>query len=266
MLIHITSPGNSRTKLVRKLQTRKGRSEERRFVAEGRNLVFEILERRLDVDFLMASESFIEESRGETADMISSCIDSPDMTLCALPDREFNGLTDACGGVGILAVVRMREYGPETVGSLPPETNILVLDRIQDPGNLGTIVRTAAAAGYGAVLAMSGTADIWSPKVLRSTAGTVFAVPFIAVKDHEELRKLAAGRRLAVTSVEGGRPYYEENLREGIALVIGNESRGVSPEIMEMADVRVTLPMKGGIESLNAATAAAILMYESVRL
>ena len=94
----------------------------------------------------------------------------------------------------------------------------------------------------------------------------VFAIPFIAVKDHEELRKLAAGRRLVVTSVEGGRPYYEENLREGIALVIGNESRGVSPEIMEMADVRVTLPMKGGVESLNAAMAAAILMYESVRL
>ena len=266
MLVHITSPGNSRTKLVRKLQTRKGRSEERRFVAEGRNLVNEILGRKLDVDFIMVSESFLEESRGETADMLSSCIDSQDITLCTVPDREFGGLTDACGGVGILAVVRMREYGPETIRDLPPGASLLVLDRIQDPGNLGTIVRTAAAAGYGAVLAMSGTADLWSPKVLRSTAGMVFAIPFIAVKDHEELRKLTAGRRLVVTSVEGGRPYYEENLREGIALVIGNESRGVAPEIMEMADVRVTLPMKGGVESLNAAVAAAILMYESVRL
>lgn len=266
MLIHITSPGNSRTKLVRKLQTRKGRSEERRFVAEGMNLVSEILERRLDVDFLMVSESFLEESRDKAADMISSCIASPDVTLCAVPDREFNGLTDACGGIGILAVVRIREYGPETLRDLPPETNILVLDRIQDPGNLGTIVRTAAAAGYGAVLAMRGTADLWSPKVLRATAGTIFAIPFIAVKNPEELRELTAGRRLAVTSVEGGRPYYEENLREGIALVIGNEGRGVSPAIMDMADVRVTLPMKGGVESLNAAAAAAILMYESVRL
>jgi len=266
MLVQITSAGNSRTKLVRKLQTKKGRIEEGRFVAEGRNLITEILERGLDVDFIMVPASLLSESLSGTADLIASCIDSPDITLCAVSDREFEKLTDACEGVGMLAVVRMKECGPETVRDLPPDANILILDRIQDPGNLGTIVRTAAAAGYGAVLAMSGTADLWSPKVLRSTAGMVFAIPFIAVKDHEELRELAAGRRLVVTSVEGGRPYYEENLREGIALVIGNERWGVSPEIMEMADVRVTLPMKGGVESLNAAMAAAILMYESVRL
>ena len=265
MLVQIKSPGNRRTKLVRKLQTRKGRTEERRFVAEGRNLITEILERGLDVDFIMVPESLLSERRSGTADLIESCIGSPDITLCAVPDREFERLTDACAGVGMLAVVRMREYGAETVRALPPGSNLLVLDRIQDPGNLGTLVRTAAAAGYGAVLAMSGTADLWSPKVLRATAGTVFAIPFIAVKDPEELREMTAGRRLAVTAVEGGRPYYGENLREGIALVIGNESRGVSPEIMEMADVRVTLPMKGGVESLNAASAAAILMYEAGR-
>ena len=265
MLVRITSQGNKRTKLVRKLQTRKGRSEERRFVAEGRNLISEILERGLDVDFIMVPESLLSDSRNGVTGLIERCIDSPDITLCTVPDREFDRLTDACEGVGMLAVVRMREYGADTIRELPPGTNILVLDRIQDPGNLGTIVRTAAAAGYGAVLAMSGTADHWSPKVLRATAGMVFAIPFITVKDHEELRELTAGRRLAVTAVEGGRPYYEENLRDGIALIIGNEGRGVSPELMEMADVRVTIPMKGGVESLNAATAAAILMYETIR-
>ncbi len=265
MLVEISSPGNSRIKLVRKLQTRKGRAEERRFVAEGRNLVSEILERGLDVDFVMIPESLPDETGSEAAGLIGPLIDSPDITLCAVPDREFGKLTDAGEGIGMLAVVRMREYGPETLRALPPGSNLLVLDRIQDPGNLGTLVRTAAAAGYGAVLAMSGTADLWSPKVLRATAGTVFAIPFMAVKDHEELRELTAGRRLVVTAVDGGRPYYEEDLREGIALVIGNEGRGVSPEIMDMADVRVTLPMKGGVESLNAAAAASILMYEAVR-
>ena len=265
MLIKITSPGNSRTKLVRKLQTRKGRSGERRFVAEGRNLIGEMLERGHDVDFIMIPESLLSGTDGETARMIAACTDSPDITLCTVPDREFARLTDAGEGIGMLAVVRMKEYGAETVKELPPEANLLVLDRIQDPGNLGTLVRTAAAAGYGAVLAMSGTADIFSPKVLRATAGMIFAIPFVQVKDEEELKAMTAGRRLAVTAVEGGRPYYEEDLKSGIALVIGNEGRGVSPGIMEMADVRLTIPMKDGIESLNAAAAAAILMYEAVR-
>ena len=265
MLVHITSPGNSRTKLVRKLQTRKGRSEEGRFVAEGRNLVAEILGRGLDVDFIMVPESLLDESESDTAGMISACIGSPDTTLCVVPDREFARLTDAGEGIGMLAVVRTGDPGAEAVRALPPDANILVLDRIQDPGNLGTLVRTAAAAGYGAVLMMRGTADIWSPKVLRATAGAVFAVPAVYVKDRDELRDMTAGRRLAVTTVEGGRPYYEEDLRKGVALVIGNEGQGVSPEIIDMADVRVSLPMQGGVESLNAAAAAAVLMYEAVR-
>ena len=265
MLVHITSPGNSRIKLVRKLQTRKGRSEEGRFVAEGRNLITEIFERGLDVDFLMVSESMLSGNGSDTTEMIAACIDSSDIMLCAVPDREFAGLTDAGEGIGMLAVVRMKEYGAEVIKGLPAGANILVLDRIQDPGNLGTLVRTAAAAGYGAVLLMSGTADIFSPKVLRATAGAVFAIPVIHVKDEDELRKMTAGRRLAVTAVRGGRPYYEEDLKEGTAIVIGNEGRGVSRKIMEMADVRVSLPMKGGVESLNAAAAGAILMYEALR-
>ena len=265
MLINITSTGNSRAKLVRKLQTRKGRSEERRFVAEGRNLITEILEKGLDVDFIMVPESLLTDAAGADAAMIAECIDSPCITLCSVPDREFAKLTDAGSGIDMLAVVRMHEPGEDAVKALPPDIGILVLDRIQDPGNLGTLVRTAVAAGYGAVIALSGTADIYSPKVLRATAGMIFSIPVIYIDDAHALRGLIGGRRLAVTAVEGGRPYYEENLRSGIALVIGNEGRGVSPEVMQMADVRVTLPMRGGVESLNAAVAAAILMYESIR-
>lgn len=265
MLVRITSTGNSRTRLVRKLQTRKGRSEERRFVAEGRNLITEILERGLGVDFIMVPESLLEDNGSETAAMISRCAESPDITLCAVADREFARISDAGDGIGMLAVVRMNEPCPEDIRKLPADSNLLVLDRIQDPGNLGTLVRTAAAAGYGAVIALRGTADIWSPKVLRATAGTVFAIPLLYVKDAEEIREITGQRRLVVTAVGGGRPYYEEDLRKGIALVIGNEGRGVSPGIMDMADVRVTLPMKGGVESLNAAAAAAILMYEAIR-
>ena len=263
MLIKITSGDNSRIRLVRKLATRKGRTTEGRFAVEGRNLVSEVLERGLDVDFIMIPAG----SADDAPDFIRDCIDSPDIMVCEIPTRDFAGLTDAENGIGMLAVVRLREYGPELLDGLRPDDNILVLDRIQDPGNMGTLIRTAVAAGYKAIVAMSGTVDIYSPKVLRATAGMVFEIPVIYVSDGEALRGILgrSGRHVVVTDVNGGVPYYEEDLSRGIALIIGNEGSGVSDALMEMADVRVTLPMKGRIESLNAAVAAAILMYEAVR-
>ncbi len=263
MLIRITSGDNSRIRLVRKLATRKGRAAEGRFAVEGRNLVTEVLEKDLDVDFIMIPAGAADDA----PDFIRKCIDSPDVTVCEVPVREFAGLTDAENGIGMLAVVRLREYGPDILDGLRPDDNVLVLDRIQDPGNMGTLIRTAVAAGYKAIVAMSGTVDIYSPKVLRATAGMVFEIPVIYVPDNDALMGMLgrSGRRIVVTDVNGGVPYYEEDLSRGIALIIGNEGSGVSDTLMETADVRVTLPMKGRIESLNAAVAAAILMYEAVR-
>ncbi len=263
MLISITSGDNSRIRLVRKLATRKGRTAEGRFAVEGRNLVSEILERDLDVDFIMIPAGAADDA----PDFIRKCIDSPDITVCEVPARVFARLTDAENGIGMLAVVKLREYGPDLLDGLRPDDNILVLDRIQDPGNMGTLIRTAVAAGYKAIVAMSGTVDIYSPKVLRATAGMVFEIPVIYVPDNEALKGILgrSGRHIVVTDVNGGVPYYEEDLSRGIALIIGNEGSGVSDALMEIADVRVTLPMKGRIESLNAAVAAAILMYEAVR-
>ena len=263
MLIRITSGDNSRIRLVRKLASRKGRETEGRFAVEGRNLVSEVLARGLDVDFIMIPAG----TAADAPAFIRDCIDSPDVTVCEIPEREFSGLTDAGNGIGMLAVVRQQKYGPEIIDSLSPEDNILVLDRIQDPGNMGTLIRTAVAAGYRAIVAMSGTVDVYSPKVLRATAGMVFEIPVIYVPDEEALRDMmrGSGRRIVVTAVDSGVPYYEEDLSSGIALVIGNEGSGVSDALVQMADVKVTLPMRGRIESLNAAVAAAILMYESVR-
>ena len=263
MLIKITSGDNSRIRLVRKLAARKGRQAEGRFAVEGRNLIREVIERGLDVDFIMIPEG----SAGDADDIIEECIASQDIMVCEIPKREFAGLTDAENGIGMLAVVRQQSYDPGLLDSLRPDDNILVLDRIQDPGNMGTLIRTAVAAGYKAIIAMSGTVDIYSPKVLRATAGMVFEIPVIYVADEEALRGMLgrSGRRVIVTAVDSGVPYYDEDLSKGIALIIGNEGRGVSAALMQMADVRVTLPMRGRIESLNAAVAAAILMYEAVR-
>lgn len=263
MRIHISSGDNSRVKLVRKLKTRKGRSTEGRFTAEGKNLVCEVLSRGLDVDFIMIPDG-TEDGLPEA---VRQAADSPDIAVCEVPQRVFDDLTDAGTGIGMLAVVRQSSIASSIPEGIGPDDNILILDRIQDPGNMGTLIRTAVAAGYKAVLALSGTADVYSPKVLRATAGMVFEIPIIYVPDETALIGMVrkAGKRIAVTAVEGGVPYFEEDLSKGIALVIGNEGRGVSDTLLDIADFRVTIPMNGRIESLNAAVAAAILMYEAVR-
>lgn len=271
MLIRIESPDNSRIRLVRKLGTRKGRTAEGRFVIEGLNLCREAVLRSLDIDFLMIPDDW--ETSGGREDLsglrafTEDCIADSKLTVCMVPSRIFAGLTDAQTGIGILAVLKMPESSPDIAKHLPDGANILVLDRIQDPGNMGTMIRTAVAAGYGMIIAIKGTADIYSAKVLRATAGMIFEIPIAYVRDSSELSGVlrASGRRIAVTDPAGGRPYFREDLSRNTALVIGNEGNGISDEIMAMADVRVTLPMRGSIESLNAAVSAAILMYEAVR-
>lgn len=267
MLIRIGSTDNSRIKLVRKLGTRKGRTAEGKFIAEGVNLVSEAVRRGLDIDFIMVPEGYETSLSRDAAELVRECISSDHLTVCEVPGNCFDKLTDAENGIGVIAAVHMPARDASVIRKIPEDANILVLDRIQDPGNIGTMIRTAVAAGYGMIVAVKGTADIWSAKVLRSTAGMIFDIPVIYVDGAEELRALLrkAGRRIVVTDPAGGKPYFEEDLKSGIALVIGNEGNGISDEVMSIADIRVTLPMKGEIESLNAAVSAAILMYEAVR-
>ena len=270
MLIKIESADNSRVRLVRKLSTRKGRTAERKFVVEGLNLVREAVHGPHIPEFIMIPDDYDDQSSADISGLIAftrECISSSALKVCMVPSGIFARLTDAGNGIGILAVLEMPENDISQVYRLPDNANILILDRIQDPGNIGTMIRTAVAAGYGMIIAVKGTADIYSAKVLRATAGMIFDIPFAYIDSPSELADLLrnSGWRIVVTDPAGGRPYYEEDLRDGIALVIGNEGNGVSDEVMALADIRITLPMKGGIESLNAAAAAAILMYEAVR-
>lgn len=271
MLTRIESSDNSRVKLVRKLATRKGRTAEGRFVIEGLNLCRESVLRSLDIDFLMIPDDW--ETAGGKEDLsglrafTEECIANPGLNVCMVPAKIFAGLTDAGTGIGIAAVLKMPENDFSVLSRLPSDTNILVLDRIQDPGNMGTMIRTAVAAGYGMIIAAKGTVDVYSAKVLRATAGMIFEIPIVYAGNTGELTEAlkASGRKIAVTDPAGGRPYYKEDLSRNTALVIGNEGNGVSDEVMALADIKVTLPMKGSIESLNAAVSAAILMYEAVR-
>lgn len=260
MLVRIESADNNRIKQVKKLANKRNRDEENKIVIEGINLVSEAVQRGAMIDYIIASDEF------DGGSFLQDCKDSSSITVCETSSKILNKVSDAENGVGILAVIEKPIVKLDEL-ELSAESNILVLDRVQDPGNIGTMIRTAVAAGYEMVIAVKGTADIFSPKVLRATAGMIFDIAIIYVADATELKKVLRdfGKRIVVTTVDGGKPYYDQGLNRGIALVIGNEGNGVSDEVLALADTRVTIPMKGEIESLNAAVSAAILMYEAIR-
>lgn len=260
MITNIESTDNSKIKLVRKLASRKVRDEENLIVIEGINLVREATEREIDIKFILVSDEYAKD------DYLNRCIQENTVEICRVPENIFSKIADAENGIGIIAVIAKPSFDLSDT-SVSEGGNVLVLDRVQDPGNIGTMIRTAVAAGYEMILTIKGTADVYSPKVLRSTAGMIFDIPIVQVEDAKELGKLlkTLGKKIVVTTVDGGETYFKHNLKHGIALVIGNEGNGVSKEMLELADIKVTIPMHGEIESLNAAVSAAILMYETIR-
>lgn len=259
---NIVSEDNSRIKLVKKLKFKKSRDSIGKFSIEGINLVSEAVRRRIPLDFILISES--AEKDFKIKEMLSGII----CDVYVVPDKILDKATDAEHGVKIIAVLPKSGLVRSNCEIPKNEDNVLVLDRIQDPGNMGTILRAAYAAGYKKIYAIKGTADVYSSKVLRATAGTIFDLPVVYVDDVRSLLQIndIRDRRLTVTVPESGLAYYECDLCHNTALVIGNEGNGVSDELIEAADVKVTIPMRKGIESLNAAISAAILMYESVRV
>ena len=214
-------------------------------------------------------------------------------------DDVFQGLSDTQSPQGVMAVVRQKRYRFEDLlggektweaagdretgddGQTREQTGgrdgagnpggrtplIMVLENLQDPGNLGTIIRTAEGAGVTGILMSKGTADLYNPKVTRSTMGSIFRMPFLYTDDLAgvigDMKK--AGIAICAAHLQGKNTYDGEDYTKGTAFLIGNESRGLTDEIASLADIRVRIPMAGRVESLNASVAAAILMYEANR-
>ncbi len=178
------------------------------------------------------------------------------------------GVLDRMGDVatsqGVLALVRRPATDWPAALQVP---FVVVLAEVSDPGNVGTLIRTAAAAGAGAVVAIGG-ADPAGPKVVRSSAGAVFSTAVVAAsssvaKTVDRLR--AGGYRIAATVARGGEAYFQASLGGPLALLLGNEAHGLSPDIAASADVRLTIPLASGVESLNVAAAAAVMCFEVTR-
>lgn len=244
---HITSLKNPKVAAWKALKDRKGRRESGCFLVEGRKMVEEALASAFDVETVLVQEDM------ELPDGLT-------MPVYELPAHVLAAVCDTKTPQGIAAVVRMKEQS--ALGK-----HIVVLDGVQDPGNVGTIIRTADAAGLDGVLLSNQCADVFSPKVLRATMGSIFRMNLRTTDDLPgELMKLREKGYSILSSQLDGTPFYErEKVAEQFALVIGNEGNGVSEQVQQTATHRVRLPMRGGAESLNAAIAAAIMMYELMR-
>lgn len=250
----LLSRENKFLKLVRSLQSKKGRMSSGLFFAEGRRIAEEALVyAKGQVEAVLVSDLFYEKNR----DMVTE-IDNAGFLVYIVPAKLFDECcdTETPQGIGVVLKTEQRKMAEDDVKFL------LVLDGVSEPGNLGTIVRTAEAAGVDGILLMKGCADLYNPKVIRSTMGSVFRVPCITGADISALKEWKdRGFVMTSTALCHSVPLHAAKKEERQMLVIGSEAFGVSEEVLAISDQCVRIPMAGKVESLNAAVAAGIAMY-----
>lgn len=254
----ITSRNNQIFKKFLKLDTKKYRDRFGVYLIEGENLIDEAYKNGAGFQEILIRMG--DETRFMKPWMVNE-------KVFVVEPKLFNELAKTETSQGIIASVEKNTLSLDEFIDNKESGNFVVLDRLQDPGNIGTIIRTADAAGYKLVIAMKGTADIFSPKVVRSATGSLFRIPIVFMDSNEELLEFVhkAGKKLTATCLDDSKFYYEEDLKENIALIVGNEGNGIDRQLIAKSDVKIKIPMHGNIESLNASVAAAIIMYESVR-
>jgi TrmH family RNA methyltransferase len=255
----ITSIHNPKIQRIRDLLSHStSRTEQKAFVVEGIRLVEEVIQAGVKPECVYFSSQL--NQRGMTLIEKLRASSSP---LEEVEDSLLNRLSDTETSQGILSVI------PELQPSLPKTIDfVLILDSIRDPGNMGTIFRTACAAGAQAILLSPECVDQYSPKVLRSAMGAHFHIPILK-SSWEEIREMLSGEspsfRIYLSDVREGNPLWQCDLSRPTAIIISNEATGATPAAQSLATDRIHIPMPGGFESLNASIAAAILLFEVVR-
>lgn len=290
----ISSKDNEIVKEIRKLKEKKYRKD--KFIVEGIKMLEEAINENASIDLIVIREGInlrsvisnvLPKNNADSGIKSKNILDViSKIKNITVTRKVFDTLTDVVSPQGVLAVINKRENGiinqatennnAFEIGDKIKETEnvkidttadyILALDGIQDPGNLGTIIRTADSANLKQIIVSKNTVDAYSPKVIRSTMGAIYRVNIIEVENLEwTLKDLQKdGFKVVVTSLDTNNSIYDISYNKSI-VVIGNEANGVSKEVQELANERVKIPMLGKTESLNAAVATGIMIYEYVR-
>ena len=260
----ISSTSNAKVKrLVNLRKKRKLRDEEGVFLEEGIRMFREIPKELLLEIYV--TEEFFEKEKALVEEMQNKSKASVEV----LANHVFQYVSDTKTPQGVLCVVKQFRYTLEEFLSAKEEKApfFMILDNLQDPGNLGTVIRSAEGAGATGVIMSKDCVDVYNPKVIRATMGSVYRVPFCYVEDLPEtigwLKEQGVSSYAA--HLKGKHSYEEEDYQKPCAFLIGNEGNGLRDEVAESADIYVKIPMEGQVESLNAAIAATILMFEVAR-
>jgi len=246
--------------MLRELLTRPhARKKSGSFVAEGVRMVSETPPDMIEEIYI--SESFAGSAQ-DLGEPVSALIRGAEL----VDDKVFRSVSDTVNPQGIMAVVRQKSCSVRQILELP-DPLILFLENIQDPGNLGTMIRTAEGAGATGIIMSRDTADVYNPKVVRSTMGSLYRMPFAYADDLCEAVAQArdGGTDVYAAYLSGSVCYTEADYTKGCAFLIGNEGSGLTAEAARAATACVRIPMAGKLESLNAAAAASILLYEAAR-
>ena len=276
----ISSKDNSLIKHIKRLKEKKYRDEYGEFIVEGLKLIKEAIQENADIRHIVVCDGC------DNSEIIESHLkyEMARLDFIYVPQTIFKMISDVENPQGVLAVIgkfkkndeldnKANKNKHEEVEQISKTLNIdlnediiLALDDIQDPGNLGTILRTADSVGLKQILFSKGTADAYNPKVVRSTMGAIFRVNVIECENLKETLKELQSKdyKVMTTSLKAKKSIYEVDYKKRI-IVIGNEANGVSKEILNIADEKVIIPMLGKTESLNASVATGIILYEYVR-
>ena len=255
----ITSKENKIIKHIIKLKEKKYRKEYNEYIIEGAKIVQEAIQEKAKIKQIIISENAIN------TDLIQNHLkeELQKIDYIQVPSKIFKLISEVEKPQGILAIIE-KEKQEENIDV--NQDIILALDDLQDPGNLGTIIRTADSVGLKQILISKGTTEAYNPKVIRSTMGAIFRVKIIECENLKEtLKKLQKNNfKIMVTDLNIDKSIYDIKLQKNV-IIIGNEANGVSEEIKNMADTRAIIPMFGKTESLNASIATGVILYEYVR-
>lgn len=255
----IQSVHNPKVKAWYQLQNKKGREQSKSFMIEGFKLVEEALSSKQEIEYIISEED------KDLPKSINDYMEKLDIPMVQVSKPVIEKLSETQAPQGILAIIKQQSLNLEQVISSKFDF-FLLIDQIQDPGNLGTIIRSADAAGVDAIILGYGTVDIYNQKVIRSAMGSIFHLPILNADLDSSIRSLKEhGVKVIGTSPYADRNYFDVNLKDKIAIIVGNESKGLSEERMEQVDEMVNIPLIGQAESLNVAMATTLVLYERVR-
>jgi TrmH family RNA methyltransferase len=244
--------------LARDLKRRKARERQHLFTAEGVRTVEELLRSPLRIQGALVAPQLADAPRGAA---LLAALRQRDVGILEVGAHEFSSAAETDSPQGVLAIAAVPPHSLDTI-VLPPLARIVVLDAVQDPGNVGTIVRTSAALGAAAVVATPGTVDLWNAKVVRSAMGAGFFLPVLS-STWDALDAFRHRESFALWGADAaGTPVHELKPPDRLALVVGNEGAGLSDEARRRVDRLAALPIASTVESLNVAVATGILLYQ----